>query len=353
MDQSGVAIDEMVDGAGGVRPHWRRLLGVLSSLGAAELRARATALDAAFEEEGIGALVPSAHQGGWHCDPLPLPLPASEFAVLEAGLAQRAALLDAVLADLYGRQRLLAEGHLPGALVWPNPAYLRPCATLPQGPRLHLYAADLVRGPTGAWHVVADRTAEASGIAYVTENRRMLSRMLPEIYQPHAVMPLRPFLDGWQDQLRALLPPGAEGAGIGLLTPGPASPHWPEHVVLARELSCTLVEAGDLTVRQGAAFLKTLRGLRPIGLLLRREEGAAIDPLELAPGSAHGVAGLLDAIRSTTRAARSPKARRSPPSSPISRRCCSGRGCCCRKCRVCGSGIPSRWPACCAPPIAG
>jgi uncharacterized circularly permuted ATP-grasp superfamily protein/uncharacterized alpha-E superfamily protein len=293
-----VALDEMVDGAGGIRPHWRRLLGVLSTLGPEELRARGAALDAAFEEEGIGALLPSEHHGGWRCDPLPLPIPASEFAVIEAGLTQRASLLDAILADLYGRQELLSNGRIPAALVWPNPNFLRPCRTLPDGPRLHLYAADLVRGPNGAWHVLADRTAEASGLAYVLENRRMLSRMLPELYQPHAVMPLRPFMDGWQDILRSLLPPGKEGAGIGILTAGSAaSPLWAEHVLLARELSCTLVEGGDLTVRQGAVFLKTLRGLRPVGLLLRREEGVAIDPLELAANSTLGVPGLLDAAR--------------------------------------------------------
>ena len=290
-------IDEMVDGGGGVRPHWRQLLGVMTGLGPEELRLRAAALNAALAEEGISALSPGTAEHEWRCDALPLPIPASEFAVLESGLAQRASLLERLLADLYGPRTLLEEGVLPASLLWPNPGYLRACEDLPGRPRLHLYAADLVRGANGVWHVLADRTEAGNGIAYALENRRMMARMLPELFAPHLVMPLRPFLDSWEDTLRALLPAGAESAGVGLLTPGSGDPYWAEHVLMARELSATLVEGGDLTVRGGALFLKTLRGLRPIGLLLNRQDGDQIDPLELAAGSAHGVPGLLDAMR--------------------------------------------------------
>lgn len=291
------AIDEMVDGGGGVRPHWRRLLGVMTSLGPEELRARAAAMDTALAEEGISALLPGAADHQWRCDALPLPIPASEFAVLESGLAQRASLLEKVLDDVYGPQDLLAEGVLPPSLIWPNPGFQRACHDLPGRPRLHLYAADLVRGANGAWHVLADRTEAANGIAYALENRRMMARMLPEFFAPHLVMPLRPFLDAWEDMLRTLLPQGAEGAGVGLLTPGPGDPFWAEHVLMARELSCTLVEGGDLTARGGGLFLKTLRGLRPIGLLLSRQDSDQIDPLELSVGAASGIPGLLDAMR--------------------------------------------------------
>ncbi len=114
----------MVDGRGGLRPHWRRLLGVFSGLGEGGLGERARLLDRAFEDEGITAILPGGNDHAWRCDPVPLPIGAAEFAGLEAGLAQRARLLQAILADIYGRQSLLSDGVLPPALVFANPAYL-------------------------------------------------------------------------------------------------------------------------------------------------------------------------------------------------------------------------------------
>ncbi|HTR16172.1 MAG TPA: circularly permuted type 2 ATP-grasp protein [Acetobacteraceae bacterium] len=302
------AIDEMVTGAGGLRPHWRRLVGNLAGLGTSGLVDRAARLDRAFADDGVTGLLPSAAHAAWNCDPIPLLLSGTEFAALEAGLAQRARLLEAVLADLYGPQTLLETGALPPALVYPNPAFLRPCRTSEDGRReqlLHVYAADLIRAPDGRWHVLADRTAEANGTAYALENRRVMSRVLPELFPPLGIAELRPFFDAWQEALQHLAPPGLppgaspgrSNPGIALLTPGQGDRLWFEHVILARELSCALVESGDLTARGGALFIKTLRGLQPVDVLLRRVEGRAVDPLELSSHNVAGVPGLLDAAR--------------------------------------------------------
>ncbi|MBX9698940.1 MAG: circularly permuted type 2 ATP-grasp protein, partial [Acetobacteraceae bacterium] len=154
-------LDEMVDGRGGFRPHWRPLLGALAQLGAEALAERAREAMGALAEAAPVPLAPA--NSAPPCDPVPLILPAAEFAALEAGLAQRAAAIEALLRDVYGPQRLLAEGLLPPAPVFANPAFLRPCRDLagpePVAPLLHCYAADLVRGSDGAWRVVADRTA--------------------------------------------------------------------------------------------------------------------------------------------------------------------------------------------------
>lgn len=285
-------LDEMVDGRGGIRPHWRSVLGVLSSLDPAQLADRATRLGRAAEDDG-GA-PPS-----WRLDPVPFPIASAEFATLEAGLCQRARLLEAVLADLYGPQALLADGTVPPALVFANPGFLRACrgSPAPPGPFLQNYAADLVRSPDGQWRVLADRTGGVHGIGYAREGRRLLARVLPELFRPTQVRQLRPFFDAWQD---ALMRAGAPGDGrmsfAALLTPGVTDPHWPEHLVLSRDLNCALVQARDLTVRAGALHLRTLLGLQRVDVLLRRLPGDAIDPLELhAPGI--GVAGLLDAAR--------------------------------------------------------
>lgn len=295
-----MAIDEMVDGRRGVRPHWRNLLSVVSSLGHDGLAERARTLDRIAADEGITSLLPGASPAPWRLDPVPLLLRPAEFAALEEGLAQRARLLDAVLTDLYGPQTLLASGLLPPALVYANPGFLRPCRSLGcHAPvhRLQFYAADLIRDADGAWRVVSDHTGWPEGIAQVQENRRRLARVVPELFGTQLISPVSPFLESWQDLLPQFAPSGApQPGGAALLTPGHTSPRWFEHVLLARDLACALVEGGDLTVRGGRLYLKTLRGLQPISVLLRAQHGDRIDPLELNP-DAPGVPGLLGAAR--------------------------------------------------------
>ena len=300
-------IDEMVDGRGGIRPLWRSVLGVFAEFGEGELGERARRLDRVFDEEGGVSLRPGAADGGWRCDLLPLPLAATEFDRLAAGLAQRARLLQAVLSDLYGEQRLLAEEKLPPALVYANPAFLRArrehatgagAAAIP--PLLQCYAADLVRGSDGAWRVLADLVTNPAGIGHAHENRRLLARVMPEAFQPLAIRQLRPFFDLWQDALQRLAPPGRGNPGIALLSPGSSTADWFEHMLLARELSCALVEAGDLSMRAGQLYLKTLRGLEPLDVLLSRVPGTGIDPLDLGTSGKQGVPGLLDAVRQGT-----------------------------------------------------
>jgi uncharacterized circularly permuted ATP-grasp superfamily protein/uncharacterized alpha-E superfamily protein len=302
--------DEMVDGRGGLRAHWRGVLGGLTLLGDGGLAERARRLDRAFEEEGVTGLLPgvSALEQPWRCDPVPLPLSAGEFLALEAGLARRAVVLQALLADLHGPRRVLAEGVVPPGLVYANPGFLRlgPMPAPGGAPVLQFYAADLVRGPGGRWLVLADRTGTATGIAYARENRRLLNRVVPELFRPVQVRQMRPFFDVWQEALRALSP---AGGAMAVLTPGTASRQWFEHMYLSRELSCALVEGGDLTVRGGQVFLKTLRGLRPVDVILSRVAGALLDPLELDAGSHVGVPGLLGAVRAgTVRVANDPGA---------------------------------------------
>ncbi|WP_052401334.1 circularly permuted type 2 ATP-grasp protein [Muricoccus aerilatus] len=302
MSDAAEPVDEMVDGRGHVRPRWRGLLGALSSLPEGGLAARARLLDRAFEEEGSAGLLPSPASPGQRAagrlDPVPLLLDGTEFAELSQGLAQRARLLEAVLADLYGPQSLLAGGAIPPELVFPNPAFLRPCCNSVPGPFLHLYAADLIRGADGRWRVAADSVVSMEGLAQAYANRSHMARTLPECARAVQMRPLRPFVDAWRDVLQRAA--GAEYAGaaaVALLTPGVAHPQWAEHVTLARDLSCALAEAGDLTARGGVLFLKTLRGLQPVRVLLSRVPGALLDPLELGGRTALGVSGLLDAVR--------------------------------------------------------
>jgi uncharacterized circularly permuted ATP-grasp superfamily protein/uncharacterized alpha-E superfamily protein len=294
----------MVDGAGRIRPHWRGLLGAFSALGYPALGERARRLDRAFEEDGVATvLAPDASAGPgrprrpWRCDPVPLVLNARDFDLLEAGLAQRARLLAAMVEDLYGPRTLLSSGVLPGRLVYGNPFFLRPCraeAARPF-PRLTFYGADLLRGADGQWRVAADRCGGANGVGFAAENRAMLARVLPEAFRAVQVRPLRPFFDTWLDALHALAPDGVDNPRLALLTGGARQETWLEHLFLSRELGLELVEPGDLTVRGEEVFLKTLRGLRRVDVILRRIKGETCDPLEF--GAGNGVPGLMQALR--------------------------------------------------------
>jgi uncharacterized circularly permuted ATP-grasp superfamily protein/uncharacterized alpha-E superfamily protein len=295
----------MVDGQGRIRSSWRTLLGAFSALGYTALAERARRLDRAFEEESVATVLEGSAVGQsartrrpWRCDPVPLILTAGEFADLEGGLAQRARLLAGMLDDIYGPQSLLAAGVVPAQLVFGNPHFLRPCRAPARKPipRMTFYGADLLRGPDGRWRVLADRCGGANGVGFAAENRALLGRNLPEAFRAMQVRPLRPFFDTWLGALQALAPDGVDNPRIALLTPGARAETWLEHLFLSRELGLELVEPGDLTVRGGTVFLKTLRGLRRVDVILRRIKGETCDPLEFDQHGA-GIPGLMGSLR--------------------------------------------------------
>lgn len=294
-------VDEMV-GADGPRPHWRPFLTALQNLGMPELLRRWGEAEQLIRENGVTYNVygdPRGMERPWQLDPIPLLIAPEEATHLETGLVQRARLLEAVLADLYGPQRLLHEGLLPPEFVFANPAFLRPCHAL-RGPGsrfLHLYAANLARAADGRVWVLGDRTQSPSGAGYALENRIVLSRMLPNIFQECRVQRLALFFRALRDSLRAAAPHNRDNPRIVLLTPGPYNETYFEHAYLARYLGFPLVEGGDLTVRDERVYLKVLGGLQPVDVVFRRLDDDFCDPLELTPDSFLGVPGLVHAVR--------------------------------------------------------
>jgi uncharacterized circularly permuted ATP-grasp superfamily protein/uncharacterized alpha-E superfamily protein len=250
-----------------------------------------------FDERGVASRP-------WSLELLPLLIEPSEWAGIEAGVTQRAALLEAMLEDLYGERRLLTEGLLPPALVLRHPGYLRPMIGVqpPGGLRLHIVAFDLARSPDGRWWVVSQRTQGPSGLGYVLHNRLVISRQFPDAFRElrvqHIASSYRRLLDTVEHTARVVA--GGATPRVALLTPGPYSETYFEHAYLARYLGLPLVEGGDLTVRDDRLFLKTVEGLEPVHALLRRVDDDWCDPLELRPDSALGVPGLLQAARAGT-----------------------------------------------------
>ena len=212
-------------------------------------------------------------------------------------------LFNSMLADLYGPQRLLREKTSSRAeLVFPNPAFLRSCWGIepPGGVYLHIYSADLARSPDGQWWVLADRTQAPSGAGYALENRLVTTRVLPDVFRASHVRRLANFFQAYRDALQRLVPAKRENPRIVVLTPGPYNETYFEHAFLARYLGYTLVEGGDLTVRENRVFLKTLGGLLPVDVIVRRQDDNFCDPLELTRRFHAGRAGLVQAVRSGT-----------------------------------------------------
>ncbi len=274
----------------------------LRTLGVVELTHRWEEAKQIIRENGVTYNVygdPRALDRPWQLDPVPLLISSEEAAYLENGLAQRARLLDAILVDLYGPQRLLREGLIPAEIIYGHPGFLRPChgIAIPVNRFLYLYAADIGRGHDGAFHVIGDRTQAPSGAGYALENRIVLSRMLPEIFRDCRVQRLALFFRALRDTLRRTAPRNQDNPRIVLLTPGPYNETYFEHAYLARYLGYTLVEGGDLTVRDSRVYLKLLGGLQQVDVILRRLDDDYCDPLELRGDSFLGVPGLVQAVR--------------------------------------------------------
>jgi uncharacterized circularly permuted ATP-grasp superfamily protein len=242
---------------------------------------------------------PQGRERPWVLDPIPLAVSEEDWAHIERAIIQRATLLNAVLADLYGERRLIQDRQLPPALLFSNPNFLRPCFGIkpPGGVFLHSYAADLGRSEDGQWWVIADRTQAPSGLGYALENRYVSARTLPAAFNRSRVRPLIGFLDVQREALQALAPNHRDHPRIVLLTPGPENETYFEHSFLARHWGFPLVEGADLTIRDSRVFLKTLTGLEPVDLILRRMDDSFCDPLELRGESVLGVPGLTQAVR--------------------------------------------------------
>ena len=294
--------DEMVETDGSVRPHWGMFVNLLDDLGPDEIPRRWEQAQRLIRENGVTHNVyrdPNGLDRPWNLDMVPLLLPDAEWRQVSEALAQRATLLDRLMADLYGPARCVADGLLPPELLYNNPGFLRPChgITLPQGQWLHLYAADLVRSSDGRFRVLSDRTQAPSGAGYTLENRIVLTSVLPSVFAQCNVHRLAPFFVAMRQALTALAPPSRENPRVVLLTPGPYNETYFEHAYLARYLGYTLVQGNDLTVRDARVFLKTLSGLQRVDVILRRVDDDYCDPLELYQSSYLGVPGLVEAVR--------------------------------------------------------
>jgi uncharacterized circularly permuted ATP-grasp superfamily protein/uncharacterized alpha-E superfamily protein len=294
--------DEMYASENKVLPYWERFMTALETMGSENLELRRREAQRLLRENGVTYNVYGDSQKlarPWRLDPVPLLISSEEWTEIEAGLKQRAELLNLILKDIYGKQTLLKKGLLPAELIFSHEGFLRPCVGALQNQQQHLtlYSANLARGPNGRMWVLDDRTQAPSGSGYALENRTVMTRVLPDIFRETQVHRLAGFFKALRKGLVDIAPHNKEDPRIVILTPGPLNETYFEHAYLAAYLGFTLVQGGDLTVRDGHVWLKSLAGLQAVDVILRRVDDSFCDPLELRSGSQLGVAGLLDVVR--------------------------------------------------------
>jgi uncharacterized circularly permuted ATP-grasp superfamily protein/uncharacterized alpha-E superfamily protein len=293
--------DELRGHSQDLLPHWKTFFEQLEPSGLSDLDQRTLELNRQVRDNGITYNVYADEFGPqrpWSVDLFPLIINPDSWQEIQAGVLQRAKLLEGIMQDIYGSQTLLKEGLIPPALIHGHPGYLRSMygANFHERKYLHIIAFDLARSPDGKWSVLSQRTQAPSGLGYLLENRNLISRQFPKAYEQMNVAHLANTYRDLIDALKLESPAGSN-AHIALLTPGPYNETYFEHAYLARYLGLTLVEGGDLTVRDQRVYLKTVRGLEPVDILLKRLDDAFLDPLELRSDSTLGVPGLLQAIR--------------------------------------------------------
>ena len=294
--------DELFDDRSQIRGTWRQFTAGLEAMGSAGLGQRYEQARRLLRENGIvqgSAGLPHSTDRNWELDPLPLLLAKSEWDWLASAVSQRVQLLNLILADLYGPQNLVREGLIPPELVFGQHSFLLPCQGVPV-PRnifLHLYACHLAAAPTAAGAFIPTIPKGHRERAWPWK----IASSLPASCPPTSIACT---WSGWPDfsspsATRCNRSPSSGTTTRASCSSRPARevPSYFEDAYLARYLGYTLVEGGDLTIRSTNVYLKTLGGLLPVDVILRRMLDEEADPLELRYDSMYGVAGLVQAVR--------------------------------------------------------
>lgn len=287
--------DEFIGADGKPKPQWLRWM---EHVAARDVDRSLNVAERHIRDLGISYRVRGeAKERTWPLSGLPLLIEESDWAEISASIVQRASLLEALLADIYGPAYLVSDGVIPAAVVAGSKEFVRPMVgvTPPGGRWMHLYAADIGRGPDGRWWVLNDRAQAPSGAGYALENRLALSSAYSSTYKQMNVQRLAPFFRAFRNGLTAM----AERSQprICLMTPGPYSATYFEQSYLAKYLGFLLVEGDDLVVHDGQVHVRTIAGLKRADVLWRRVDADYVDPIELNGASRLGVPRLLSAIR--------------------------------------------------------
>ncbi len=295
--------DELIDAQGLPRPWAATLVDHLSSLDAAELNRHRAAVDAAIITMGITFTVYSDGANidrAWPLDIIPRVMPREEWRRIEAGLKQRLTALNLFIDDLYNRQAIIKDGIIPAEIIASSRNFRPQCVG--QTPRFgvwaHICGTDLVRDRDGTVYVLEDNLRVPSGVSYMLENRMLMKRLFPELFELCDILPVDDYTTRLFDALAALSPRPGERPVIAVLTPGIYNAAYFEHSYLAQQMGAVLVEGPDLVVAaDDCVYMKTIDGLRRVDVIYRRVDDDFLDPEVFRADSALGVRGLMRAWR--------------------------------------------------------
>jgi uncharacterized circularly permuted ATP-grasp superfamily protein len=292
------AFDEMFDRQSRVRPPYKGIHAELAPTDSDELGARADALGRAFVDQGITFSL-SGQERPFPLDLVPRVISAAEWARLEAGITQRVMALEKFLDDVYGDQEILRDGVIPRRLVTSCEHFHREAAGIspPNGVRIHVAGIDIVRDAAGTFRVLEDNLRSPSGVSYVMENRRVMTRVFPNLFGTHRVRSVDDYPSHLLRCLRSAAATNESDPTVVVLTPGPFNSAYFEHSLLARQMGVELVEGPDLFCRDNLVYMRTTEGERQVDVIYRRIDDEYLDPMHFRPDSILGVAGVLNAAR--------------------------------------------------------
>jgi uncharacterized circularly permuted ATP-grasp superfamily protein len=294
--------DEFADELGVPRAHYAGLAATLRSIDITEFRHRVDLVNSVLLQRGVTFTVYSDSRGTERILPfdlIPRIVPGNEWSLIKRGIAQRVMALNAFLGDIYGPQRILHEGRIPAEMVFSSKFYNREMIgfRVPRDVYIHVSGCDLIRGRDGTYYVLEDNLRTPSGISYVLENRDVLKRSFPRLFENYQPLPVDDYPRRLLDALRHSAPAGISDPTVVLLTPGIYNSAYFEHTVLARRMGVELVEGSDLLVHDNIVYMKTTKGLQRVDVIYRRIDDDYLDPLVFKADSTLGVAGLMNAYR--------------------------------------------------------
>jgi uncharacterized circularly permuted ATP-grasp superfamily protein len=293
--------DEMFDGTGSARPEARLLLETVEALSDGELLRHKHAAERMLLQLGITFNVYGDTDGAERIFPfdlIPRIVPADEWDCIERGLQQRVRALNAFIDDIYHEQKILKDGAIPEEVILSAASYRKQCHGLNPPLRVwcHITGTDLVRDRDGVYYVLEDNLRVPSGVSYVLENREVLKRILPGVFEGLSVRPVNEYPSRLLEMLESISP-RRSSARVVLLTPGIYNSAYFEHSFLAQQMGIQLVEGRDLVVQHHEVFMKTTKGLERVDVIYRRIDDDFLDPAEFRADSLLGVPGLMAAYR--------------------------------------------------------
>ena len=294
--------DEMFDNQGRCRPHVQLVQVVIESLSDGQLLRYKHSAERLLLQLGITFNVYGDTAGTERIFPfdlIPRVIPAPEWDRIERGLKQRVHALNAFIDDIYHDQKILKDGAIPADVVTSAVSYRKQCHDLNPPWRVwcHITGTDLVRDRDGNYYVLEDNLRVPSGVSYVLENREVLKRIFPRVFEGLPVRPVNEYTGRLLEMLESIAPHPTGSPRVVVLTPGIYNSAYFEHSFLAQQMGVQLVEGRDLVVQGGCVFMRTTKGLERVDVIYRRVDDDFLDPEAFRPDSLLGVPGLMEAYR--------------------------------------------------------